>query len=567
MKRRSKIFSFFMLLSLLFLVTTGALYAQDAAPRVLRIASLTEPPGLVGYVDVRGAAIYFNEIYNLPPWGLDDLANPIPILVEEIPSIENGGVVNADGKTTVSFTIADWAVWSDGEPITAADFILPFDMMNDGISIMIANRFANGAAVESVAQGETEKDVVVTFAAPQPDITNTWVMPLPDHALRPLYETALAEGKGFDTLTDWIRAPQVGNNAFVFAEWVSGSFLRFTRNENYWKDVYFDELNIAFYPDPTVLAQTLATGGADMATGLPLIESMDFVAMTPTMEVLTNFTGTRIELQLNLGETGHPALKDPRVRQALVMAIDRQSLSDDLFNGLTHAPRSYWDGTPWFNPDTPFIDYDPEGALALMREAGWYDDDGDGILEAHGVDGIEDGTPLQFRSNTYSDAWSGPYRNTQLALQDMLTEFGIDVEISEQPFGTLQASFTDGGILPTGQFDIHVAGWGVGVSKIAQPNQWACEEIPSEAVPAGINFNGVCYPEMDAQWAKLSTELDPAARQEAANWIQNFMAEENFMVFLVGMPDAIVKSTALENVRFGQGNTRFFAVNEWSISS
>ena len=566
MKRRGIHFRIFSLLSLLMLLFAGGLHAQEASPRVLRLASLVEPPGLVGYVDVRGAAIYFNEIYNQPPWGLDSAAQPIPILVEEIPSVENGGVVNADGKTTVSFTLADWAVWSDGEPITAADFILPFDIMTDGVSITIPNRFANGATVDSVTQGATEKDVIVTFAASQPDIVNSWIMPLPDHVLRPLYEAALAEGKGFDTLTDWVRSPSVGNNAFVFAEWVSGSFLRFTRNENYWKDVYFDELNFAFYPDATVLAQTLATGGADMASGLPLIESMEFAASVPTVQVLTNFTGTRIELQLNLGETGHPALKDPRVREALIMAIDRQSLTDDLFNGLTHVPRSYWDGTPWFNPDTPQIAYDLEGARALMAEAGWSDDDGDGVMESHGVDGFDDGTPLTLRSNTYSDSWSGPYKNTQLALADMLTEFGINVEISEQPFGTLQASFTEGGILPTGQFDIHVAGWGVGVSKVSQPNQWACAEIPSDAVPAGINFNGVCYPEMDEQWAVLSTELDPAVRQEAVNWIQNFMAEENFVVFLVGLPDAVVMSNQLENVVFGQGNTRFYAVNEWRFS-
>lgn len=566
MKRRSTPFMIFGILSLVFMLIAGGLQAQDTSPRVLRIASLVEPPGLVGYVALSGAAMYYNEIYNQPPWGLDNTAQPIPILVEAIPSLDNGGVVNADGKTTVSFTLADWAVWSDGEPITAADFILPFEMMNDGVSVMIQNRFANGAAVESVAQGATEKDVVVTFAGPQPDIINTWIMPLPDHVLRPMYEAALAEGRGFDTLTDWVRSPSVGNNAFVFAEWVSASFIRFTRNENYWKDIFFDELNIAFYPDPTVLAQTLATGGADMAAGLPLLDSLEFAAQVPTVNVQTNFTGTRIELQLNLAETGHPALKDPRVRQALLMAIDRQSLTDDLFNGVTHVPRSYWDGTPWFNPDTPQVAYDLEGALALMREAGWYDDDGDGVMEAHGVEGFEDGTPLQLRSNTYSDSWSGPYRNTQLALVDMLTEFGIDIEMSEQPYDTLQAPFTEGGILPTGQFDIHVAGWGVGITKINQPNQWACAEIPSETVPAGINFNGVCYPEMDEQWAVLANELDPAVRQEAVNWIQNFMAEENFVYFLVGLPDAVVLSNQLENIVYGQGNTRFYKANEWSRS-
>ena len=90
---------------------------------------------LVDYVTTAGSAYIQNRIYALGTWSNDAAGNLQPLLVDVIPSEENSGVVHTDeGKTITTFTIADWAVWSDGTPITAADFTLVFDIMNDGVS-------------------------------------------------------------------------------------------------------------------------------------------------------------------------------------------------------------------------------------------------------------------------------------------------------------------------------------------------------------------------------------------------------------------------------------------------
>ena len=75
-----------------------------------------------------------------------------------------------------------------------------------------------------------------------PDVVNSAMVPLPNHILREQYETALAAGQGFDTLTDWLRGPTVSNGPVVFEEWVSGNYIRYVRNENFWHDVWLDEL-------------------------------------------------------------------------------------------------------------------------------------------------------------------------------------------------------------------------------------------------------------------------------------------------------------------------------------
>ena len=54
-------------------------------------------------------------------------AQPVPVLVTEIPSVDNGGV-SADGKT-ITFKLRDDVTWSDGEPLTADDFVFTYDMI------------------------------------------------------------------------------------------------------------------------------------------------------------------------------------------------------------------------------------------------------------------------------------------------------------------------------------------------------------------------------------------------------------------------------------------------------
>ncbi|NOG48428.1 MAG: hypothetical protein HND48_02500 [Chloroflexi bacterium] len=125
-------------------------------------------------------------------------------MIDEAPSYDNGGIVITDeGTQVIKFTIADWAVWSDGTPITAADFVLPYEIANDGVSQVLAFRMLGGLA-GSVAQGETEKDVVVTFDAPNPDWQYAAIVPLPNHILR--------EGvRGGSRQRDRLRAEQLGS--------------------------------------------------------------------------------------------------------------------------------------------------------------------------------------------------------------------------------------------------------------------------------------------------------------------------------------------------------------------
>ncbi len=70
---------------------------------------------------------YLRPFYLKPVWDFDENAKPVPVLVTEIPSVDNGGV-SADGKT-ITLKLRDDVKWSDGEPLTADDFAFTFDMV------------------------------------------------------------------------------------------------------------------------------------------------------------------------------------------------------------------------------------------------------------------------------------------------------------------------------------------------------------------------------------------------------------------------------------------------------
>ena len=531
----------------------GTAHAQNN-PKILRIASTVEPPILIDYFD-SGAAFLPMRIFMQPQWAKLPDGTVVPTLIDELPSEQNGGISqNPDGKSVIKFRIADWAVWSDGQPIVADDFKLVFDVATDGLSNLRASyRFIYGAKVDSITQGATDKDVVITFAGPQPEWANAWIPPLPAHVLRAPYEAAVKDHKGMDTMTDYLRAPTVGNGPYVFAEWQPGQFVRFTRNPKYWKTPYFDEVVLSFYPDTNVVKQLLASGETDLsAFDIPFLQAYDLVNQNPNaVQLQTPFEGERVELQMNQGPKGFPALKDVNVRKAIEMGIDRQYIIDNLYDGKTEVPHSYWDGTAWYNPNTPFVGYDPDGAKALLRQAGWYDDTGDGVAKSHAVTGVADGTPLVLRAATLNSTDSSEFESTLLTVQDMLAKIGVKMSIETFSLATFYAPVNVGGPWSTGSHDLYLMHWATGVDTINQFQEYACNDIPSDQNPGGVNASQFCDPQIDKDWKVLYTAMSPDDRQNAVNDIQNIIADNVYTIYMVKRTSAILINKTIQGFVWG----------------
>lgn len=485
------------------------------------------------------------QIWNTSAWSFDENNNPLPQLVTEMPNEENGGL-SADG-TTITLNLRDDIVWSDGTPITANDFVFTYEMYVDPANTV--NSTYPYDVITSVTAAD-DQTVVITFDEPfVPWASALFTSVLPEHVLRPMYD---ADGT-LDTAS-WNRNPTVSGGPFVLAEWESGSFARFVRNDNYYNAApILDEVFIRFVPDDAGQVSALRTGEADLGTFLAYSD-------VPTLEeegvnIVSVPSGYNEGWFFYLGEDTHPAIQDARVRQAIAMGFDRFAINQDLLLNLTEPGVTFWDNTPYQTPGLEAYPYDPDMAAALLDEAGWVDSDGDGIRD-------KDGVPLSIVHGTTTRAIR---QDTQAVAQQQLLEIGVELEIISFPSDVYFAGYADGGPCATGMLDICQSS---NTTFYPDPDtsRFLCSEVPSDESPDGNNDQGLCDPDLDALFALQSTQIDFEERQATFHEIGQLMYDQVYWLGIWRDPDLWALSGNLQNVKLS-GATPFFNIAEWDISN
>ncbi len=490
-------------------------------------------------------SIITDQLWNVWAWQFDDTNTPYPVMLTEMPSVENGGV-SEDG-TVLTMKLRDDLSWSDGEPLTAADFVFTYQMLENPNNA-VNSAYPYDTEIASV-EAPDERTVVVTFnQAFIPWAANLWKGLLPEHILGPVFES-----EGTLDNAEWNTGPTVGAGPFVFAEWESGSFARFVANDNYWLGrPRLDEVFIRFVPDDASQINALVAGDGDLGTffAYPDVPTLQDAGL----KLITVQSGYNEGWFLYLGESAHPALQDVRVRQALALGFDRASINSDLLLGLTQPAATYWDNTPFADPSVESWPYDPERAAALLDEAGWVDSNGDGTRDKNGVELVL----------TYGTTTREIRQDTQAVAQQQLAEIGIGLELSNADADTFFASYGDGGPAATGQFDIME--WSDSTN-FPDPDwyYWLCSEIPSDDYPDGGNWQAICDEQLDAWFQQQLSEADPEKRTQIFHQISRYMFEQVYWLGLWQDPDLWGISGRLSNVRLS-GVTPFFSIAEWDLT-
>ena len=484
------------------------------------------------------------QIWNCYAWDFDDQNSPVPVLVSEMPSAENGGI-SADGKT-ITLKLRDDIVWSDGTPITSADFLFTYEMLVDP-----ANTVSSSYPYDLMTGVEAPdaQTVVVTFEEPfAPWMGTLWKGLLPEHILKSVYE---ADGT-LDN-ADWNRNPSVGCGPYVFDEWESGSFARFVANENYWLGApNIDEIFVRFVPDDASQIAALKAGDGDLGTFFAYPDVPDLEAAG--IEIFKVFSGYNEVWYFYLDPVnGHPAMQDANVRKALAMGFDRFALNQDLLLGLTQPAATQWDNTPYVDPSIQPYPYDPEMAKQLLDEAGWVDSDGDGVRD-------KDGVPLEL---TYGTTTREVRMDTQAVAQQQLAEIGVKVELLNYDSDIYFSGYGEGGPAATGQLDIFEYST---TTNFPDPDvaEWLCREIPNDESPDGANWQAVCDEELDSLFQLQSTQVDFAERQQTFYKISKLIFDKAYLVGIWQDPDLFGVSGRLTNVKIS-GATPFFNIMEWDL--
>lgn len=530
--------------------------APAAEPKVVTISFTQEPDSL----NPLYTSMWFSQItqpfWLRGLWRFDPQGSPVPDLAAEVPTEANGGV--SDGGRTITVKLNPDAKWSDGTPLTAEDFVFTYEMIINE-SNTVATTYPYKEEIASVEAPDAQT-LVIKFNEPfAPWLTtvfsgaSTSTPVLPKHILQPVFEA-----EGSIDAAEWNRAPSVSVGPFVFAEWESGSHLRFTRNENWFGDApKVDEIFFRFVPDDE--AQMAAIKGSDTDIGvflsfadLPEVEASG-VAMPAADE------GGYIESwYMNFDpERSHPAMQDVRVRQAIVLATDREKITQDLLFGKTQPMGTFWSATPPFgNPDIKPWPYDPEQAKTLLDEADWIDSDGDSIRDKE-IDGAKVDLKLKYITNSRS------LRKDMMAVvKQMWAQVGIEADLINYANDIYFGSYGENGPL-YGEFDVAQYS---NAPAFPDPNvaQFRCDEIPTPDNPVGDNFQGYCNEELDAILSQASTTVNREERIQLFYQAAQIMYDDVVWVGLWNDTDLWSVSNRLKNVEFS-GGTPFWNVTEWVI--
>lgn len=491
--------------------------------------------------------MYFSQIlaqvYNVWTWEYDDQNQPYPVLITELPSVENGGI-SADSKT-ITLHLRDDIVWSDGKPITSADYMFTYEMYINPV-----NTVSTTYPYDQLAGVETPdaKTVVMTFNEPFAPWLGFWKSLLPEHILRPVFEQ-----EGTLDNAAWNKAPTVSAGPFVFKEWQSGSFLRFVRNDKYWGDKpLLDEIFVRIVPDDASQVAALKTGDGDLGIFIsyPDIPGLEEAGLT----IVSVKSGYSEGMFMSLSDKTNPALQDVSVRQAIAYALDREKVSKDLLLGKTRPGATLWDNSPYVDPTLTPYPYDPAKANELLDAAGWIDSNGDGTRD-------KDGVELVLR---YGTTTKEVRQSFQAIAQQELAQVGIGIELFNYDSDIFFASYGDNG--PTYNGDLDIFEWSDVPTSFPDPDiaYWLCSEIPSDENPQGLNAQYICDEELDGLFQLQTTQVDMNARIATFHQISKIMYDKVYWLSLWLDPDIWAVSSRLVNVKLS-GSTPFYNVTEWDL--
>jgi peptide/nickel transport system substrate-binding protein len=491
-----------------------------------------EPNNVTPYYTQMSYAIWIAQLtmVGLAEW--DDKGNFVPELAAEIPSADNSGV-SADGLT-ITWKLKPCLFWSDGEPITSADVKFTWESIMDPKNIPLSR-----VGYDKIASIETPDatTAVIKYSELYPPWQTLFTQG-PNNSGAILPEHILKGKTGLET-DPFIHQPTVASGPFVITEWVPGDHMTLLPNPNFPAGrAKLDRVQIKFIPDPETALAALQTGTIDWYPDFSESDIETVGALEPAIHLKIVPDADFEHYFFNLGTTagvdgkgisdvdGFCPFKDINVRKAITLGINRQAFIDSLLSGKTTVPATQWPNSFWSNNSLTPDKYDPDTAGRLLDEAG-YIPGADGIRSGQ-CDGKE--TKLSFNFEAI---------NTQvpvdiaLAVQSDLKKIGIEFKPIHIPAGTFFASYSDGGNMPLGRYDM--AGYTTGFHPDPMSgvmDSFSCDAVPSKTKPAGTNNYHICDPKLDGLLSAVNATADPATRKVALDAVQKYIFDQYYVIMM-----------------------------------
>ena len=512
--------------------STGAAAVQTGDD-IVNVA-FTDSVGTVNplNMDVTFINYYATSMMFLPLASFNDKYEPDYLLAESI---------TTDDNQTFKVKLKDNAAWSDGEPVTSDDVIYtilkftcpavanpnfdftPFKGFNDdgtspeGATEIEGIHKTDDKNLEFICKDHMSLNTFLNNVA-------TWVCILPKHAIENIPDDQL--------LTDsWFGHPDVVDGPYFLDDYDPAHYVSYHANENYFEGApKIPKINFRIMQGSEILAG-LKSGEIDMVHPSCSIPVEDRNAVEKLEGFTTKYTDNIIN-EMTLFNTSKEYLSDPRVRQAIIYAIDRDTIVKQLLNGKGEVTDGFiCSGSPFYNEGKTKLSYDPDKAKQLLEEAGW---DGSQTLQYY-----------------VSSSDSIAVKAAQL-IQQYLQNVGVKIEINTVDFATLM---TIGGTDEEDFFSVQYT--------ITPNDYWA--DIKNLIDVQDFSWSGGYYNEkVDEDLAKTQETTDETELKNLYNEVEEQVIQDAPMFPMYFQSNLGVVSDRLKNATpsfYGA----FDNIQEWSV--
>ncbi|MDE0459312.1 MAG: peptide ABC transporter substrate-binding protein [Chromatiales bacterium] len=551
-------------------MVSTATYAQRGGDGHLNIlywqaASTVNPYLSGGTKDIEAASLVIEPLAHY-----DENGNMVPTLVDEIPTVENGGV--ASDLRSITWKLTPGLKWSDGTPLTAHDVVFSGEYcLHPEGGCNSTSYFADVTKIEAL----DDLTVKVHFGVAKPFPYGPFV-----GSTTPIIQKAQFQdcmGAKAQECTEQNFGP-VGTGPFKVEEFRANDVITFSANENY-RD-----------PDKPGFATATFKGGGDAASAARAVletgefdyawnlqvepEVLEQMAAAGKGTVVTAFGASVERLMVNQtnddpslgpekrslyldGANPHPFLSDPAVRRALSLAIDRQILVDAGY-GAAGKPTCNVLSAPAVYASTAndeCVTQNVDKANRILDQAGWMPG-GDGVR-------AKDGVRL---SILYQTSTNSVRQGTQALIKQMWEQIGVETELRNIDaavfFGGDPAS-PDTYMKFYADIEMYTNTFS-GTDPESYMANWTCSEIPGpDNQWLGNNIQRSCVAEYDALVAEMSQTASLGDRARLAKQMNDIIVQNHFMIPLIWRGDVSAHANTLKGVRMNSWDSELWNVADW----
>jgi len=454
----------------------------------------------------------------------DPEGRDVPVLVERVPTLENGGI-SKDGLT-ITYGLRRGVVWQDGEPFTSRDVAFTWRaIMNPNTAVATRHGY------DQISRIDTPNSYTATFHLKRrfaPAVhtffafSDSPIAIIPEHVLRRYHDL---NNVPFNSLP-------IGTGPYRIVRWQRGDRIEYVANDRYFLGKpHIARIVLHLIPDENTVINEMRSGEIDW-----------FVQASPRVyPQLAAIPGVRVRLVPFNGadsiifNTTRLPFADTRLRRAVDLAVDKPALVHNVTYDTTlpateDLPSFMWAFDPHAGTKMPNL----PAALALLIQAGWLPGpDGIRVRKGHRLT-----LGLAYRSDSLTD------RNRGVVIASMLRVAGIDVQLKGYTTALLYGPAGENGILSSGHYDAGLQTWYAGIDP-DDSTQLLCDQIP----PSGYNWSRYCSRALDAAEAVALSHYDRPTRKRAYAAVQELLARDAPYVYL-WWPRQIEAVTArLQNFR------------------